>query len=68
MTCTGGEKVDFLDMYLSDEKIEGSLRPLFDNDEKDRANMILKSLEGISIISAQSLLRKCEKALLQLKI
>lgn len=61
-------EMEFLDMYLSDDKIEGSLRPLFDEDEKETANTILKSLEGISIISAQSLLRKCEKALMQLMI
>lgn len=38
---------------------------LFDQDETARAETILKALEGLSIISAQALLEKCGKALLQ---
>ena len=40
----------------------------FSNTEKNKAEMILKQLEGMSIWSAKNLLNKCEKALLQNRI
>lgn len=58
----------FLDVTICDTEIVGSFSQLFSEEEKERAEMILKSIEGLSIISAQLILKKCEKALLQTKI
>lgn len=41
---------------------------LFSNSEKERAETILKALEGMRIISAQVLLEKCKEAVMQCQV
>lgn len=44
------------------------LMPLFDTDELDRAESIVKALDGMTIDSANELLAKVSKSLTQLSV
>lgn len=41
---------------------------LFDDSEKERAETILRAVEGMRIISAQVLLEKCKEAVMQCQV
>lgn len=41
---------------------------LFDDSEKERAETILRAVEGMRIISAQALLEKCKEAVMQCQV
>ena len=68
--CAGRREVRKLEFYkLSIE--QGELfteQELFSNSEKERAETILKALEGMRIISAQALLEKCKEAVMQCQV
>lgn len=42
--------------------------PLFEAEEEDKAQTILKTLDGLSSVEALNLLKKCRMAVLQCKI
>ena len=59
---------DFRKVRITDGEILDVSIPLFTDHEKDRAEAILKALDGLRIVQAQLLLDKVKTALLQMRV
>lgn len=60
-------KVEFYKLSIEQGELFTE-QELFLNSEKERAETILKALEGMRIISAQALLEKCKEAVMQCQV
>jgi len=59
---------DFKNVKIKSNGTVEMMGNLFKPEEEERASIIIDAIEGLSAVQVQSLLRKCEAAIMQVKL